>query len=75
MGGVRARRAEALAAFSRQQAEEVRASGVARVLEPMGGSDRKVVHDTISDEAGVATTSQGEDPNRRVVIVPAGDAD
>lgn len=75
MGGVRARRAEALATFSRQQAEEVRASGVARVLEPMGGSDRKVVHDTISDEAGVATTSQGEDPNRRVVIVPAGDAD
>ena len=75
MGGVRARRAEALAAFTRQQAEEVRTSGVARVLEPMGGSDRKVVHDTIADEDGVETTSQGEDPNRRVVIVPAGDAD
>ncbi|MEM9466483.1 MAG: Jag N-terminal domain-containing protein [Actinomycetota bacterium] len=75
MGGVRARRAEALAAFTREQAEAVRSSGVARVLEPMGGSDRKVVHDTISDEDGVETTSQGEDPNRRVVIVPAGDAD
>lgn len=75
MGGVRARRAEALAAFTREQAEAVRTSGVARVLEPMGGSDRKVVHDTISDEAGVETTSQGEDPNRRVVIVPAGEAD
>lgn len=75
MGGVRARRAEALAAFTREQAEAVRSSGVARVLEPMGGSDRKVVHDTISDEEGVETTSQGEDPNRRVVIIPAGDAD
>lgn len=75
MGGVRARRAEALAAFTREQAEAVRTSGVARVLEPMGGSDRKVVHDTISDEDGVETTSQGEDPNRRVVIVPAGEAD
>ena len=75
MGGVRARRAEALAAFTREQAEAVRTSGVARVLEPMGGSDRKIVHDTIGDEDGVETTSQGEDPNRRVVIVPAGDAD
>lgn len=75
VGGVRARRAEALAAFTRQQAEAVRTSGVARVLEPMGGSDRKIVHDTISDEDGVETTSQGEDPNRRVVIVPAGEAD
>ncbi len=74
MGGVRARRAEALAAFTREQAEEVRSSGVARALEPMGGADRKVVHDTIADEEGVATTSEGEDPNRRVVIVPAGDA-
>ena len=75
MGGVRARRAEALAAFSRKQAEAVRLSGIARSLEPMGGSDRKVVHDTISSEDGVETTSQGEDPNRCVVIVPAGDAD
>lgn len=75
MGGVRARRAEALAAFTREQAAAVRESGVARVLEPMGGADRKVVHDTIADEAGVETASEGEDPNRRVIIVPSGDAD
>ena len=75
MGGVRARRAEALAAFVREQAAAVRESGTARALEPMGGADRKVVHDTISDEAGVDTASEGEDPNRRVIIVPAGDAD
>ena len=72
MGGVRARRAEALAAFVREQAAAVRESGVSRALEPMGGADRKVVHDTISDEAGVDTASEGEDPNRRVIIVPAG---
>ena len=75
VGGVRARRAEALAAFIRQQAAEVRATGVARALEPMGGADRKIVHDTITDEDGVETISEGEDPNRRVVLVPAGDAD
>ncbi len=73
VGGVRTRRAEALAAFCRTQAAEVRESGVARSLEPMGGADRKVVHDTISEEDGVDTISEGEDPKRRVVIVPAGD--
>ncbi len=73
VGGVRARRAEALKKFCAEQAELVRDSGVARSLEPMGGADRKVVHDSISDEDGVATISEGEDPNRRVVIIPAGD--
>jgi spoIIIJ-associated protein len=75
IGGVRARRAEALTAFVREQAAIVRDSGVARALEPMDGADRKVVHDTVSDEAGVDTASEGEDPNRRVIIVPARDAD
>jgi len=74
VGGVRTRRAEALANFCREQAAEVRESGVARSLEPMGGADRKVVHDTIAVEDGVDTISEGEDPNRRVVIVPAEDA-
>jgi spoIIIJ-associated protein len=74
VGGVRTRRAEALANFCRAQAAEVRESGVARSLEPMGGADRKVVHDTIAVEDGVDTISEGEDPNRRVVIVPAEDA-
>ncbi|MBT5138046.1 MAG: KH domain-containing protein [Acidimicrobiaceae bacterium] len=74
VGGVRTRRAVALANFCRAQAVEVRESGVARSLESMGGADRKVVHDTIAEEVGVDTISEGEDPNRRVVIVPAEDA-
>lgn len=73
VGGVRARRAEALANFSRAQAEEVRASGKARSLEPMSAADRKIVHDALTDEDGVETRSEGEDSQRRVVIVPAGD--
>ena len=74
IGGLRARRAEALATFCREQAAAVREDGMARVLDPMGGADRKIVHDTIADEDGVETASEGEDPNRRVIIVPAGDA-
>lgn len=75
VGGVRARRAEALANFSRAQAEEVRSSGTARSLEPMSAADRKIVHDALTDEDGVETRSEGEDSQRRVVIVPAGAGD
>ena len=70
IGGVRARRAEALAGFARAQAEEVRNGGASRAMEPMGAADRKIVHDALTDEAGVDTISEGEDPRRRVVIVP-----
>ncbi|MEM7139445.1 MAG: RNA-binding cell elongation regulator Jag/EloR [Actinomycetota bacterium] len=75
VGGVRARRAEALANFSRAQAAEVRSSGSARSLEPMSAADRKIVHDALTDEDGVDTVSEGEDNQRRVVIVPAGAGD
>lgn len=75
VGGVRARRAEALAKFARAQAEDVRTSGSPRSLEPMSAADRKVVHDALTDEDGVDTRSEGEDNRRRVVIVPDGAGD
>jgi spoIIIJ-associated protein len=71
VGGYRERRREALERFTRQIAEQVLASGEATSLEPMNASDRKVVHDTVNTIDGVATTSEGEDPRRRVVISPA----
>ena len=72
IGGYRQRRQEALARFVQQQASEVRESGVARALEAMNSVDRKVVHDTVNEIEGVATVSEGIDPDRRVVIVPEG---
>jgi spoIIIJ-associated protein len=71
VAGYRERRREALAAFARQVADEVKAAGTARSLEPMSSPDRKVVHDTVAEIDGVATASEGEDPRRRVVIRPA----
>jgi spoIIIJ-associated protein len=53
-------------------AEQVRTSGERRALEAMSSADRKVVHDALTDVDGVETLSEGEDPRRRVVIVPAG---
>ena len=70
VAGYRKARREALARFTRQVAEEVRASGQARALEPMHPADRKVVHDTANEIDGVGTTSEGEEPRRRVVIAP-----
>jgi spoIIIJ-associated protein len=71
VGGYRERRREALAAFARQVAEEVRANNAERALEPMNPPDRKVVHDAVAEIDGVATSSEGEEPRRRVVISPA----
>jgi spoIIIJ-associated protein len=70
VGGYRQRRREALAAFARKLATEVKDEGVERALEPMSPPDRKVVHDAIAEMEGVTTTSQGEEPRRRVVIRP-----
>jgi spoIIIJ-associated protein len=70
VAGYRARRKVALERFAREVAESVKASGVAKALDPMGSADRKVVHDAVNEIEGVSTVSEGEDAARRVVIRP-----
>lgn len=71
IGGYRAKRREALSRFVNQVADEVVASGTARALEAMPSADRKIVHDALNGRTDISTHSEGEDPNRRVVITPA----
>lgn len=71
IGGYRERRRAALGRFATTMADEVTASGTARVLEPMPSADRKVIHDVLAGRDDVETRSEGEDPFRRVVISPA----
>jgi len=71
IAGYRERRQAALAAFARDVAEQVRSSGSARSLEPMLSADRKVIHDVLNEEPGVSSRSEGQDPDRRIVVVPA----
>jgi spoIIIJ-associated protein len=71
VGAYRQRRRDALARFTRDIAADVVSSGVQKALEPMNAADRKVVHDTANEIEGVRTISEGEDPRRRVVILPA----
>jgi spoIIIJ-associated protein len=74
VAGYRARRREALERFTGQVAESVLESGKAAALEPMNAADRKVVHDTANAIDGIRTTSEGEEPRRRVVLHPEADA-
>jgi spoIIIJ-associated protein len=71
VSGYRQKRKEALERFTHQLADEVKATGTRRVLEPMSAADRKIVHDKINELDGVSTTSEGEEPRRRVVILPS----
>jgi spoIIIJ-associated protein len=68
--GYRARRQATLETLALRVAERVRESGESEELEPMTAVERKVVHLSLKDVAGVGTTSEGTEPNRYVVVVP-----
>jgi spoIIIJ-associated protein len=68
--GYRERRRATLEALADEIAERVRESGKSEELEPMTSVERKVVHLRLKDAAGVATTSEGTEPNRYVVVLP-----
>jgi spoIIIJ-associated protein len=70
VAGYRQRRRASLEAFAKKAADKVRETGKAIAIEPMASPDRKVIHDVLSTEDGVGTRSEGEDPNRRVVVFP-----
>jgi spoIIIJ-associated protein len=67
-GHRQARRAE-LSGLAAATAERVLESGDSARLAPMNPFERKVVHDAISAIAGVRSESEGEEPNRRVVVL------
>ncbi len=71
IAGYRQKRRIALEAFTRQVVESVLDSGERRAMEPMNAVDRKVVHDTANSIAGLQSISEGEDPYRYVVLLPA----
>lgn len=68
--GYREKREETLTRLARKIASQVKASGRPRVLEPMNPYERRVLHATLQSNPYVVTHSEGEEPNRRVVISP-----
>ncbi len=69
VGGYRQRRRAELAEAGQEAAEEVRRTGQAKRLWPMNPFERKVVHDAVA-AAGLRSESEGEEPDRRVVVLP-----
>ena len=69
VAGHRAQRKTELAALGSKAAERA-AAGERVVLEPMTAFERKVVHDAVA-AAGLRSESEGEEPQRRVVVLPA----
>ncbi len=70
IGGYRARRRSELADYGRTVAEEVKRTGEPKTLAAMSPFERKIVHDAVA-AAGQRSESEGEEPNRRVVVHPA----
>ncbi len=68
--GYRERRRATLEALADEIADRVRESGKPEELEPMTSVERKVVHLRLKEAAGVATASEGTEPNRYVVVLP-----
>ena len=70
--GYRARREASLSALAHRAADDALRRGERVELEPMTAVERKIVHLELKDADGVETTSEGAEPNRFVVVIPAG---
>jgi spoIIIJ-associated protein len=68
--GYRARREATLSSLATSAAEQALRTGDRVELEPMTAVERKIVHVSLQDFAGVETTSEGTEPNRFVVVLP-----
>ena len=67
----RERRAEYLTNIATKLAEEVRSRGDEAVLDALPAFERRIIHQVVMEMEGVTTYSEGEEPNRRIVIAPA----
>ncbi len=68
--GYRERRRETLERQAERAAERALETGKEIELEPMTASERKLVHDHLKDRPGLETFSEGEEPERCVIVAP-----
>jgi spoIIIJ-associated protein len=68
--GYRARHEDQLSEMARRLAERVAKEGKVITFDPMSARDRRIVHKALEGAQGVRTESLGEDPDRRVQIIP-----
>jgi spoIIIJ-associated protein len=68
--GYRKKREEALVRLANRMANRARKTGKRVAMEPMNPYERRIFHSALQAIPGIATHSEGEEPNRHVVITP-----
>jgi len=68
--GYRSRREKQLRRMARRMAEQAVKTGRRQVLEPMSANERRIIHLELRENPAVTTESIGEDPYRKVTIIP-----
>ncbi len=71
--GYRDRREKQLIQMARRMAEQVAKTGRRQTLEPMPSGERRIIHIALRDHPDVKTESTGEEPYRKVMIIPKND--
>jgi spoIIIJ-associated protein len=66
--GYRSRRRESLTEYARSMARRAIERGTEIELEPMNAYERKLVHDAVAEIEGASSYSEGEEPNRKVIV-------
>lgn len=75
IGEYRKKREESIKKLVKKKIEEVKRTGRKAELEPMPAYERRIVHSLVAEADGVYSISEGEEPERRVVIYPEGSED
>ena len=68
--GYRERRRETIERQADRASERATETGKEIELEPMSSSERKIVHDRLKDRSGIETFSEGDEPDRCVIVAP-----
>jgi spoIIIJ-associated protein len=70
--GYRSRRADALVELAHKLAEKAKRTGRPVAADPMSAADRRIIHVTLADMAGLTTRSEGEGIYRHLIVIPTG---
>jgi spoIIIJ-associated protein len=73
--GYRARREESLVHLAESVAREVAHKHAPVSLEPMSSWERRIIHMALQDNKEIMTSSEGEEPLRKIVVYPSGHGD
>lgn len=68
--GYRARRRETLEGRADRAADQALANNSVIEMDPMSAQERRVVHERLKERAGIETYSEGDEPNRCVIVAP-----